>query len=113
MNERSPRQEPAPEDRRYNGWANYPTWAANLWLSNDEASYHAAEGIVEQAGNAYRGAEEIKAWVIDNSPLGEDASMYADILGWALQIVDWNAVAQAFAPEDWTEPGNSPDDPTL
>ena len=24
------------EPEGYNGWRNYPTWAVNLWLSNDE-----------------------------------------------------------------------------
>ena len=23
-------------DTEYNGWTNYPTWAVNLWLCNDE-----------------------------------------------------------------------------
>lgn len=30
--------------------------------------------------------------------------MYADILGWALQIVDWDTVARALGPEEWSEP---------
>lgn len=113
MNERTPKPEPAPQDGTYNGWTNFPTWAAYTWLSNFEESYRAAGEIVEQAGNTFRGADEIRDWVVDNSPLGEDASMYADILGWALQIVDWDAIARAFGPEDWTEVGESPDSPTL
>jgi len=24
----------------YNGWSNYETWCANLWLSNDEVTYN-------------------------------------------------------------------------
>lgn len=27
------------QTQTYNGWVNYETWLANLWLSNDERSY--------------------------------------------------------------------------
>jgi hypothetical protein len=27
-------------DEKYNGWKNYPTWAVNLWLSNDQGAYN-------------------------------------------------------------------------
>ena len=30
------------EDRKYNGWINYETWAVNLWLTNDEGLYNMA-----------------------------------------------------------------------
>jgi len=25
---------------KYNGWTNYETWLANLWMDNDEGSYN-------------------------------------------------------------------------
>ncbi len=33
-------------DTRYNGWANYETWNAALWLQNDEAMYEQAVQFV-------------------------------------------------------------------
>ena len=33
----------------YNGWTNYETWNAALWIQNDEFLYNTAKAIVEFA----------------------------------------------------------------
>ena len=33
----------------YNGWANYETWNASLWIGNDEFLYNTAVACVEYA----------------------------------------------------------------
>ena len=35
----------------YNGWANYQTWNAALWIGNDEFLYNTAKACVEYCGN--------------------------------------------------------------
>lgn len=87
---------------RYQGWANYPTWAVHLWLANDEGGYLASQDVLARATTARDGGEALQAWIEEGNPL-EGASMYADILGWALQIVDWDAVARAMGPDDWDD----------
>ena len=33
----------------YNGWANYETWNASLWMQNDEFLYNTARACVKYA----------------------------------------------------------------
>jgi len=34
----------------YNGWANYETWNASLWMQNDEFLYNTAKACVNFCG---------------------------------------------------------------
>lgn len=96
------------ETQTYNGWANYPTWAVNLWLSNDEGLYNEA---LEIAKDVYGGqilsqtdpnfglgvlAESYKEWVTNDLAPDLGASFAADLLGYALGEVDWREIAKAW-----------------
>lgn len=111
MSEGAPRPEPDPQDRTYNGWANYPTWAVHLWLSNTEADYRAAQDLARHGGEGERGGDRFRQWIKDENPLADAPSVYSELLGWAIQAVDWDAVARAFAPED--EPPTAAAPPSL
>ena len=90
------------EDQTYNGWKNYPTWAVNLWLSNDEGLAADVQNIIVEIGaddedNTRRVdvADAIKDFVNEITPdLG--ASFAADLLGYALDSVDWFEIADAW-----------------
>ena len=99
----------------HNGWKNYPTWAVNLWLSNDEGLYNAtrartraviAEGptlpnvlkgvwSVEQ-GVRFELADTLKSFVENDLAPDLGASFAADLLGYALGEVDWDEIATAW-----------------
>ncbi len=32
--------------KTYNGWTNRDTWAAHLWLTNDEGAYEIAQSVI-------------------------------------------------------------------
>lgn len=95
-------------DDTYNGWKNYPTWAVNLWLSNDEGLADATRELVEQARQVDEGdtfihnlervqtADALKSWVRDDLAPDLGASFAADLLGYALDRVDWFEIADAW-----------------
>ena len=98
----------------YNGWTNYSTWAVNLWLANDEGLY---DGVIDQLGGlrhsadtearlAYRLAEWLKESVREALEYDEPASMKADLLGYALDLVNWREIA-----ESWIEDYPDDDEP--
>jgi hypothetical protein len=76
------------QDQEYNGWTNWDTWNANLWLANDEGTYRQ---LCDRAADMT--AEEF----------GAEARELLDGLGNPDGIeydnVDWEEVRQAFAEE--------------
>jgi hypothetical protein len=108
------------EDRTYNGWTNYETWAVALWLDNEQGSYlywrEQAEEHWENApecGQVVKGiwsreeaakfnlADQLRDEIRENSPI-QEASMYSDLLSGALDDVNWKEIAGNWL-EDWIE----------
>lgn len=101
-------------DKNYNGWANYETWAVNLWLDNEAgthdywlriASYiyrHEAkeqkhfskmeDAVVILAYKLKNDHEEAKYEILENAKL--NSSLWADLLGAALSVVNWHEIAE-------------------
>src|SRR5262249_48182406 len=106
-----------PMSKDYNGWTNYETWCANLWMSNDAGS---DEFYREMAQDTYNDAEaEHRA---DNSVLftrddiatrnlsdrlKDDleerqteltgiAGVFADLLGAAMSEINWYEIAEHY-----------------
>ena len=92
----------------YNGYANYETWAVSLWLGNEQSSQ---EYWLSVAADQMRRA---RMFPVDYMTVSQDArtqladglkdelteaapdlgaSMYADLLGAALESVDWLEIA--------------------
>lgn len=105
------------EKPTYNGWSNYETWAVNLWLSNEEGSYHywtdrtrelIAECTDEDADRSAlaRLAEELKESIHESCAI-EKANLAADLMNAALGEVDWCEIARSWI-DDETTPAPKP-----
>lgn len=100
-----------PAAQSYQGWTNYPTWAVNLWMANDEPMYlealamagqavkdapddpNVSEGIWSVEDTAkFRLADSYKDWLTELSELDE-ASFRSDVFGWAMEQVNWEEIA--------------------
>lgn len=97
--------------RKYNGWANYETWAVNLWLGNEEWSSRYWEEQTRSFSRderaAFRLADQIEEEVTEAAPdLG--CTLYADLLSAALCEVDWAEIAGNWL-EEWTPEDDSCD----
>ncbi len=77
--------------KTYNGWSNYETWVANMWLNNDESSYRFLQDIVQEEGAPdYEKAdwlESLLRYQLDDEI--DVPCMWQDLLRHAFGQVDW------------------------
>lgn len=90
-------------DQTYNGWTNYPTWAVNLWLANDEGlcreALDMAQEAVDDHGKAdatYPLARRLEEWVTDDLSPDLGATFAADLYGYAIGCVNWHEIAESW-----------------
>jgi hypothetical protein len=77
------------EDKTYNGWTNYETWAVNLWLDEED-------NWRELAGDgSCQAAQALQELVEEMNPLADQATMYSDLLTGVLQEVNWQEIVEA------------------
>lgn len=102
-------------DRTYNGWTNYETWVVNLWMDNEEGTYDYWREVAEdvyhnqthEPSNGFTRMDEAvylladrlkddhedrKDNILENYEL--TSSVWADLLGSALCVVNWQEIAE-------------------
>lgn len=101
-------------DKRHNGWANYETWACNLWMSNEQGDQEHFASLAQEAydmaqadGTFTRDEraciqlcdmlkshfEDTMADMLEEG--NASCSLWADLLGAALSEVNWKEIADA------------------
>lgn len=85
---------------KYQGWANYQTWAVNLWYNNDQGLQNmcleiARNGQVTEDPRTHT-ADALKEYTETANPLQDEASMFSDLMTHAISSVDWYEIADAF-----------------
>ena len=110
----------------YNGWKNYPTWVANLWI--DEGYAYGSEAVADRAQQLVRDeidrlsidprsdaasalADELEEIITEQieerlgidgrsgKALGESIGLERDLLGFAFQMIDWREIAEHYTAE--------------
>lgn len=86
----------------YQGWSNYETWAVALWFYNDEGlrdMWSERAGELDKQDDVYTLADEMKNFVEENNPLGDEASFYADLMNAAISEVNFDEIANGYLEE--------------
>jgi hypothetical protein len=101
------------EDKRYNGWANYETWAVNLWLGNEQSSDQywrdvaaevvaAVDDVPQVAEKVWTPREACRITLADRMKAEHEngkpelSGMWGDLLSAALSEVVWAEIALGY-----------------
>ena len=108
------------DEKGYNGWTNYETWAVNLWVDNDEGLQdywrQNAREIYREAAPRWdfedkrdAALREFEDWAkneVEEMAPDLGASMFADLLGAAISSVDWRDIARHWIDDAATDVDN-------
>lgn len=97
----------------YNGWTNYETWAANLWISNEYGWYLEVQELTQTAltdadgdkdAATYELADAIRSNV-DDAVFGEDgdavSGLASDLLRAAFGEIDFREIAEHWITDEY------------
>lgn len=83
----------------YNGYPNYETWIAQLWISNDKSFYRMVQELArEHIDSRYHLATAIEAaikdYALDSLVEKKYGTMISDLLMSAIAEIDWRTLAR-------------------
>ena len=101
------------ENKTYNGWTNYETWAVKLWMDNEQSSYTywqerteeicrdavADEFVDERTRARIDLAAALKYEHEDATPEAVYGTVFGDLLSAAMHDVNWHEIAEAMIDE--------------
>ena len=74
-------------DTTYNGWANYETWNASLWIQNDEFLYNTAKACVTYRSGLETPWEKFQRCMMDGQ-IGRHLCKTGDGVAWNDPAID-------------------------
>lgn len=78
-------------DNTYNGWKNWETWNANLWLNNDELTYNTCLDLVKiHKNNRLKTSQAIEELWLDITENGYVTDKIT------LHRIDFDEIAKTF-----------------
>jgi hypothetical protein len=82
----------------YNGWTNYETWCAKLWIDNDQGLYYTIQEVAKQyikdKNHIYTLSNFVKDTLEEGMP-EIDASLYSDLLNTSFSQINFYEIAES------------------
>lgn len=93
------------KEKGYQGWANYETWLAALWIDNERSSHEESRRIAKEAADAepdqemkkYRASDALKEWMgefLEEAQEKLGPTLWSDLLRGAWDEIDWDEIAE-------------------
>lgn len=88
-----------PVERGYQGWKNYETWNAALWIDNEQYYYERSLELARENDDKYELANALKE-MFEDEWLGDTVEKLGgtpagDLLGAALSEISWSEIAES------------------
>lgn len=89
------------EEQGYQGWKNYQTWVVALWFDNEQWIYHEARLIAQDTKTLHLSekCEDLRALAEVVVCYEELKGLAHDLMGNALDDVDWQSIIEHMAEE--------------